>query len=502
MSVSVVREWYDWFLNQNKMVKACTSLFTLIIARYFATKIYRKVMKYPPGYIGLPYLGVVPWLFSNGQKFYCECADTGHKILLLPYPAFNMYLINDPEIMKVAFSGDDSTCMPNNLFNNGDGTAFSFLNGGSEWLKRKKIFQTGMNRMINKKILSQRIETILQRFMFPILDKHCPQTNNNNKLLWCPMKAENVPCVTFNVMYNCIFGDHLKSDDAGYLELHKTEKQWAMASAFNIFVWLFYGTKTLDFVRKYVMDPYKTQNDNLNSVVRKFVSKAVANYDKNDDIQNTFFYFIYQDLLRKETITDDKIVSDFMIALLGGVDNIANLLNYLIALACKYPDLQQEIYEETVGDNDCDDKLKSFVHEAIRMMPAFPANYRQVNKRDGMKINGITIPYGAVFSGNILGMQRCEKYWKNAKSFDINRWLDNETGKFTKKYNPKIFTFGFGKKMCAGEVLTMRIVYLIIHKVFKKYKFYVDYPQQFDIKFILEAVLHVDHSFACKIQKR
>eukprot|EP01084_Bolivina_argentea_P161589 281285_1 len=520
----VLRICIDWLSKQqtisNLLSKACISMFTFLTARYFAIRIYRKIFKYPPGYIGLPFFGVLSSLILKTEQFYCNCAKSDHKILTLPLGCKTIYLINDPQIMKNIWMKDNMIWRPANQFYSGKGADIAFLEGGSEWFKRRKIFQSNMVTMLNKNFLSKHVNEILTKFIFPIINKHC-----NDNTVWYPGKHENIPLVSFNIMYNCIFGNYLKNDNKDFLQFVKHVNQWQIDIIFNMFSWFLLGTTASNFIRNFIADPLKKTTHAMNDIVRKkFVANAIKSYNSNN--VESYFDIIYQKLCDKkndidnivdENTFDEGEIADLRLAVLGGVDTAGNMIFYQIILLAKYTQIQKEIYEEIVKNindetgnlldriSECP-KLRAFVQESLRFLVVIPNVHRQVKNEKAMKIKvdndtEYMIPKDGILCPNIIGMQRSEKYWKNPGLFDIYRWL-NDKGKFSTKNNPMLFSFSAGQRSCPGEALAKKIMYLVIAQLLIKYKFYVDKPEKFNINFVMEGVMKVDGRIGCKIKKR
>lgn len=86
-----------------------------------------------------------------------------------------------------------------------------------------------------------------------------------------------------------------------------------------------------------------------------------------------------------------------------------------------------------------------------------------------MKINGYNIPYNSQIDVNTLLQYKDDKYFgKNAKKFDLKRWL-NDKNEF--KMNVYFIPFGLGPRNCPGQSIAMREIYAVIAPLLYRYKF-------------------------------
>ena len=392
----------------------------------------------------------------------------------------------------------------------------SQFDGGDEWKKRRRFFQTNLMTMLNKQFVDTNIKLLINQSLIPILN----ELENTDKLWFC---HEDMQYITFNGVYCCIFGGFLKRTDESYKQYVDNFKVFLHELQLQVLRYLLLGEKLCTLVR-HRLNEYDVVLNKQNILCRKWAVNAHKNYDKNN--RNTYYDHVYHELSdnmligkKYDDIITDAVIADMEVAIEGGTDTSAATLEYCICVAAKYPKLQDEIYEEII-DNIGDmkefnllnkiqkfHKLRAFVFEVFRCIPVVPNSvFRQIRKKNGMKVKvddnkEYIIPNNSIIITNIIGMQMNPNIWRNPDEFNINRWL-NDKGKFTKKQNPQIMNFTFGLRDCPGKALALKTIYLVIAILFSKYRFYYDEPDKVQINLKMDFVLHVHPQIGCKVIKR
>eukprot|EP01084_Bolivina_argentea_P093393 167969_1 len=181
-----------------------------------------------------------------------------------------------------------------------------------------------------------------------------------------------------------------------------------------------------------------------------------------------------------------------MFMFFAATDTTYSTLSFALLLAAKYPNIQQELYEEIMNafDDNIDNielknkgilkipKLRAFILETLRIFPPAPiAGVRQILD-DGLILDTTgfdhnkiyDIPKKTIIMTNVYGIAQNPKYWiknydpvNNLKHKNINMeeihfdfWMD-ENGYFSKKKNSSsFFAFSYGKRDCVGQSLVMK----------------------------------------------
>eukprot|EP01084_Bolivina_argentea_P038464 71105_1 len=513
-------------INQRfgKLSKIVFSCFLYLVGRYCLIKSYRKYNRMPPGPIGYPIFGCFISVASKGHKFYIDLIkQTNDKINTVPMGKLPVICINDVKLMKDILNKDCVTWRPKNMFQIKTTAPLAGVFGGPSWKKRRKFFQSNLMTMLNKKFVGKNVKLLFHQTIIPKLDK---LSNDSTKLWYC---HDDFQYLTFNINYCCIFGGYVKEDDELYLNYVKDFNLFLYYLQFYVLSYLLLGETITTFIRtKLITDRLDNIYSKQLDKTRKWAIQAHKNYDKNN--LQTYYDFTCNQLSQNQStecdyndIITNEVLADFEVALEAGTDTTAATLEYCLAVATKYPKLQNEIYNEilkNVGDikDNIDEfnpldylhqlhKLRAFVFEALRMIPVVPINlFRQIRKKNGLRVKvddetEYILPDNSVVITNIIGMQMNENLWDKPNQFNIHRWLDGN-GKFNRKLNPHIMSFSFGLRECPGKLLALKTLYLAIAILFSKYEFFRDDAEQVNIDLKMTFVLHVDPQIGCKVKRR
>ncbi|KAG1814023.1 cytochrome P450 [Suillus subaureus] len=187
---------------------------------------------------------------------------------------------------------------------------------------------------------------------------------------------------------------------------------------------------------------------------------------------NTAPHSVTKDLLLHP---DDNKLSEAEIAYLSGsligagFDTTAVATSTVLMAAARFPHAQARVHEEleavvgretppTFEDWSQLVQLRAFILEALRWRPVNPTGFPHRATKD-IIWNGMCIPTGAIISGSHWSIGRDPSVFHDPEEFNPQRWigLDGEI-----KEDMKMFTFGFGRRVCPGMHIARRSVYIAI----------------------------------------
>lgn len=172
---------------------------------------------------------------------------------------------------------------------------------------------------------------------------------------------------------------------------------------------------------------------------------------------------------------EDNQLSDAEIAYLSGSligagsDTTAVAISTVLMAAARFPHLQARVHEELEAVIDRETiptfedwsqlvQMQAFILEALRWRPVNPIGLPHRATKD-IIWNGMCIPAGATVFGNHWSIGRDPSVYPDPEVFNPQRWIDAD-GEI--KENPKLFTFGFGRRACPGLHVANRSVYIAV----------------------------------------
>ena len=178
-------------------------------------------------------------------------------------------------------------------------------------------------------------------------------------------------------------------------------------------------------------------------------------------------------------LTDDDILSNSFLFLLGGYEMSAILLSHLTYCLATNPECQQRLLEEVQQSMDENGNidyetivrlpyLDACVSETLRLYNPTLLTTRLASEDYKLGETGITIPKGMIVHIPIHAIHHSSKYYPNPHLFDPNRFMPENRDKLIPyTYLP----FGVGPRNCVAIRFVLMETKSAITKLVLKYKF-------------------------------
>ena len=517
-----------------KYISIAFAGFGLLIARNIFWKLLNKLRSYPPGPLGLPFIGC---LFSFGgtpRKFLVNTANTYGPIAYFPLLASNNIIISDPKIMVKLYQNEKIIDRPE-MYSR---PTPSFMeSSGSIWSKRRKYASTTVFSITKSSFILSSVKKCINKYLEPIMDEKYVK----NKELWYP--AQDLYCMSMNNILSATFDIILPFDDQFITDYANITKEVFskiplmflcdlmfnyndnISSMFKYPLtgyWHKDGDKMLvNFMRNngFIIDREKNilrrkddkERDNANSKLNVYIDFLISKYNENE-------------------IKVKEITSDLHLILAAAIDTTTKSMEYGFLLLAKYPDIQEMIYKELqdiMNENNLKEfdfsiinKLhifRAFIHEVLRISSVTATGLPHItNRKHNIDIDGknMVIPKGTVCHANVYFMQRYLDWNDGNKilkerndEIHLEYWLkDDDDGNGNKKFkmNDNFVLFGVGKRNCVGQSLAMKAIYATFGLMINKYKFKPENNDTngMDIKQEWSIVLEIDPPIGIQVDKR
>lgn len=195
--------------------------------------------------------------------------------------------------------------------------------------------------------------------------------------------------------------------------------------------------------------------------------------NSTDDKQQDGFASVEESNIGKKIIkrewTDDELVAQCFLFFLAGFETLSTVLSFTTYELAVNKDMQQKLYNEikethnTLGGKSLTYEvlqnmkyLDMVISETLRFWPPAPAVDRICVKdydyNDGQC--KLKIEKGTVLIVPIYGLHFDEKYWDNPKTFNPDRFSDENKGKIT---NGSYLPFGVGPRNCIVSLIYTEI---------------------------------------------
>ncbi|KAG1862838.1 cytochrome P450 [Suillus subalutaceus] len=157
-----------------------------------------------------------------------------------------------------------------------------------------------------------------------------------------------------------------------------------------------------------------------------------------------------------------------------------SICTVLMAAAC-FPEEQAKVQAEldavigrhrapTFADKESLPRLRAFISEALRWRPVASGGLAHRTTKDVVWDN-YCIPAGTTVFGNHWSISRDPDVYPEPYAFKPQRWIDDEGGL---RDDLKFFVYGFGRRVCPGQHVADRSVFIITLLILWAYKLTLD----------------------------
>ena len=207
------------------------------------------------------------------------------------------------------------------------------------------------------------------------------------------------------------------------------------------------------------------QASRLRNLFLEIVRDRKQSKENHSDLLDMLINSQYEDT--GENMSEEKIVDELIVMIQAGHDTTATTLAWIIYLLTKHPIIKQKLtdslYNYEPKDSFQNEYLLATIHEAMRIYPTSWLVERTAITDD--QFNGYTYPKGTMIVGFYYGLHRDEKLWKNAMTFQPERFIENPKLAKSKQFYP----FGAGQRMCIGNHFALAEIAFSISVLFQHF---------------------------------
>ncbi|CAL1263843.1 unnamed protein product [Larinioides sclopetarius] len=424
----------------------------------------------PPGPVGLPYFGYLPFMSNadchlkldalkkkHGDIFSFTC--TGRLYINLgSFKAFREALISKSEYFTDRVSGYS---LMKDLFRGG-----IVYMSGEPWKAVRKFFL---------QVLKERGANSIKTSISDLLYHSIKSTVND-------LKAKNGEPVNLielltekctMIMRLTLFGENGATEEQikKFNELY-TEEVMSM-TPLNM---LMCGTYAKYFIFPF-MPHYSEALKSRRKMVKliyEIIDEHKATYDANNPRDIIDEYFQERDKRQDkgdptaEYFTDEALVGSLKQFMGDGVLGVASLASLLIKNVLNFPEEEDKLYKEivevigvdrqpTIEDKSKLTYLNAFLLEAMRTSDFFNI-FPTLECTKETTLGGHRIPIGAILLMNFYSTHYDPEVYEEPKKFNPSRYIQTQ-----EKRKPELpLTFGMGKRSCLGEGFVMMQVFLLL----------------------------------------
>ena len=516
-----------------KYISTTCIFIVLWIARNIFLKLLNKARSYPPGPLGLPFLGCLMQFAISPNKFIINLAKNYGQIAYVPILASNNIFINDPKLLRKLYQNEKILDRP--PWRVRPTSTFSEING-KIWSKRRQHAYTSVFNVTKTSFVLSHIKECIDKYIGPKLDEN----HVENKKLWYP--AKDISFMALNNIISATYDRIIPENDPFIREFQDwTERIVAGQAIATLFDFMVGFSIKAKWFKWHVIWKVHNEGDELlmqwmrkNGFIinpkKNILRRVNQNEETKNDNENTKVYVDYLiSKLNENEMTVDEILSDCQLIVATAGEVTYKATEYALLLTAKYPDIQEMVYNELMDVmkknnlKQFDFKIlnqlhifRAFIHETLRISNVVPTGAPRMTNRDHIiEIEGkkVVIPRFTIAHQNTYFIHK-HLDWNDENKilkeendkFHLEYWLYvADDGKKKFKVHDNFVMFGVGRRDCVGRSLALKAMYAILGLLMIKYKFSAenDNPNGMNIKQVWGAtVLHVDPPIGICVHKR
>eukprot|EP00794_Sanderia_malayensis_P007397 gene7397-8217_t len=478
------------------------SLFGIILNRSSAGK-WSNLPPSPPVF---PMIGNLLDMKGDPHKVFIELGKKYGSIFTFWFGRSKpVIIINDQKVAREAFihgahalSGRPQRYTGSIYTKNFSGIVLKDDN--KQWQTLRRLGHQALMHLGEEKTFS---EAVIQEECMALINRINRRIRAKNPL----DISKDLELSSLNVICALMFGSRYEENDPEFLRISQANSWFVegiqsgnMVDGFPLLRYLPY--RPLRLLRDFV----KVRDEILQRKLKEHEQTFVAGNTRD-------FTDALIEAVQDQSWTDAKLGRDNKLGLMAdlfltGTETTATALKWAIMYLAQLPDKQQKAFEQlkafSSGSGDFPkykDKpslpyIEAMMAEVLRMASLAPLAVPHKATCD-TKINDYDVPKGTVLLMNIYAMHHDTKYWQDPEKFEPERFL-HEDGHFCIP-NSSYLPFSLGKRVCLGETLAKREMFLILCYLLKTFKF--EKAEKFDFSGKFGATL-TPKPYKVKIVKR
>ncbi|CAI9088250.1 OLC1v1022530C1 [Oldenlandia corymbosa var. corymbosa] len=428
-----------------------TLLFQKFRAKYKTKSSSEISLQLPPGPKKLPFIGNLHLLGSLPHRAFRDLANKYGPIMHLQLGEVSMIVVSSPETAKEVMQTQDLNFASRPSIIASDIIAYnssniSFSPHGDYWRQLRKIYTlelSGLTRVHSFRSLREEEASNLIRRIAGNAGSTIDLT-------------QEIHTSIYTISSRASFGNKSK-----YLKefIYTIQEFIKSASGFNI-ADVYPSIKFLHVIggmNSKLMNCHKITDKLLDAIINERRTGKLLD-QTNKDFVDVLLQYFREDKNLEFSMTMDNIKAVLLDIFLAGSGSSAKTINWTMSEMMKNPKIMEKAQEEITRvfgershvDEACFDKLKylkSVIKETLRLHPPGPLLLPRVSNENCI-INGYKIPAKIKVIVNAWAINRHPSYWKDAETFNPDRFLENPLN--YKGTHFEYIPFGAGRRMCPG----------------------------------------------------
>ncbi|KAK4493408.1 hypothetical protein RD792_017691 [Penstemon davidsonii] len=455
----------------NQLAIAALSISVIVVSIFwYIRKPTSKAPPLPPGPLGLPIVGYLPFLNQNLLVQFSGLAQkygpivklrVGNKLwVVIASPSLAKEVVRDHDLVfsnrdvpiaaqVVSFGENDMAWSPNN----------------SGWRKMRKVFVHDVLSNINLDGSYNLRKDIVRKTIIDVYSTKIEKPIEMGELIG--------RCI-LNIILNLLWGGTIEGDEGervitefkallpklvGLLGKPNISDFFPILSGLDI-----QGVKK---DMEIILQSYDRILDVAIAIGKKKLSENVIDQGRKDFLQ-ILLELKENDEDTNRSITSKQLKGMLMDIVVAGTDTQSTTVEWAMAELMNNPEIMVKVQQElssVIGINNMVEEshapklqyLRAVIKETLRLHPAVPLLLTRFPTKDST-IGGYSIPKNTTVFINACSIQRDPSIWHNPLKFKPERFLDTEEKMDFSGNTFSYIPFGSGRRLCPGTPLAERMM--------------------------------------------
>lgn len=252
----------------------------------------------------------------------------------------------------------------------------------------------------------------------------------------------------------------------------------------------FYGLPFWKYFKTQAYEKLIASEDTIYNIISDLVDTALIEENNTceiDAVKSVFMSMLQTDLDIREK---KAAIIDFIAA---GIQTLGNTLVFLLYLIGKNPIVQEKLYEEITNLTPLGDitavtlskavYLRACINECFRILPT--ANLIARILENDINPSGFNLKAGTVVLCHTGVASLDEDNFKNAKNFEPERWMGENSAVTNNIAKYIVVPFGVGRRMCPGYRFIKQELQLALAKIVREFQIQFDGDLEMQFEFLV-----------------
>ncbi|CAG2100543.1 unnamed protein product [Medioppia subpectinata] len=448
----------------------------------------------PPGPIGLPFIGYMPFLKGEPSRVFVQLAKKYGPVFGLQMGSQPVVVLNDWPSIKEALSHNSALHRPkHNFFNTAFPAGFAAISGDDWKVQKRFTFHQLKNLGFGKTSMEDHIIDEINH-MCQVLDAKEGQELEFRTIF---------PISVSNNVNSLNFGRRFDYTDSKKKAIDEFLK---MDPSINITGFIAFYPILARFLLKYLtfLLPSSLQNTTnivkgVTDIIRTEYETHVKTFDENNN-RDYLDAFIAELRVNKH---DNMLAGNAFDLFIGGSATVLMTLEWALLVLATNPQIQQHLHKE-IDDVIGGERSPTFADK--NQMPFLQAF---IASKD-MVISGFKIPKDTQILVNFWAIDNDPNLWDNPSEFRPQRFLSENLKTFKKPEHLIPFSYAslmqrccaLGKRSCPGEGLGVVEVFLYLSSLLQKYDIKANHKTDQNLEYEFHLLITPKHNTVFNITKR